>query len=223
MFPPLSGQGELVQHPWVTCPHPRTLRRRHRHSGARDFCPRTLCCLPISLSSSECFLWTWGDSVASSVMCQGPLGGSCLSPPPCRGVKRRDSVASSVTCQDPLGGGPLSPPPCRGAECRAVLVTRCCPLAGGIFIFVPHPPTLEQGLGPHNRSESVESEEIAWIPAPTMAHTWALPRASQALHTMGQNLVSDEDGPGGWGEGCSLAGPGKDVGCDLGAMDALQV
>lgn len=56
-----------------------------------------------------------------------------------------------------------------------------------------------------------------------MAHAWALHRASQALGTMARTWSQMRMVPRGWDEGCSLGGPGKDVGCDLGARDDLQV
>ena len=87
----------------------------------------------------------------------------------------------------------------------------------------PSPPTLEQCLGPHSRSESIESGELARIPTPPVAHAWALHRASQALGTMARTWSQMRMVPRGWDEGCNLGGPGKDVGCDLGARDALQV
>ena len=56
-----------------------------------------------------------------------------------------------------------------------------------------------------------------------MAHAWALHRASQTLDTVARTWSQMRTVPRAWGEGCSLGGPGKDVGCDLGAKDTLQV
>lgn len=102
-------------------------------------------------------------------------------------------------------------------------MTRRSALAGGTSVSVPPPLTLEQCLGPPSRSESIESGEIARIPTPPVAHAWALHRASQTLDTVARIWSQMRMVPRAWGEGCSLGGPGKDAGCDLGAKDTLQV